>query len=202
MGTPGGAVVPQDAHRKSGPEVPDKRLAPLTLYFPSRAEAEIRSQPGRLYTSNIGPTVARSARRTDFRPSPSSVWPTPAKLKRPPFAHRGVLSFQPLWRTATATSKESPPSHVPGAPSMDTPKVNRGVLQARGAIALLGLDDLVRLVDGGGLEHGDVLARPPQEKLVALLEASCLMGGGQIQRTISKTRRKRRSRGPRQVGLF
>mmetsp|Transcript_26259 Transcript_26259/g.40448 ORF Transcript_26259/g.40448 Transcript_26259/m.40448 type:complete len:407 (-) Transcript_26259:108-1328(-) len=49
--------------------------------------------------------------------------------------------------------------------------VDGGVLEAGGAEGLLGLQHLVRLPDGGGLEHRDVLAAPAEQQLVALLEA-------------------------------
>mmetsp|Transcript_57062 Transcript_57062/g.102553 ORF Transcript_57062/g.102553 Transcript_57062/m.102553 type:complete len:200 (-) Transcript_57062:61-660(-) len=45
------------------------------------------------------------------------------------------------------------------------------MLQAGGAVAALGLHHLVRLPDGGGLEHGHVLACPAQQQLVPTLDA-------------------------------
>mmetsp|Transcript_5713 Transcript_5713/g.18334 ORF Transcript_5713/g.18334 Transcript_5713/m.18334 type:complete len:427 (+) Transcript_5713:752-2032(+) len=49
--------------------------------------------------------------------------------------------------------------------------VDGGVLQAGGAVAFLGLHDLVRLEDGRGVHHSHVLAGPPKQDLVALLDA-------------------------------
>mmetsp|Transcript_19901 Transcript_19901/g.52833 ORF Transcript_19901/g.52833 Transcript_19901/m.52833 type:complete len:805 (+) Transcript_19901:239-2653(+) len=46
-----------------------------------------------------------------------------------------------------------------------------GVLQAGGAVALLGLHDLVGLEHGGGLQHGDILAIPLQKNLLTHLHA-------------------------------
>mmetsp|Transcript_51488 Transcript_51488/g.137171 ORF Transcript_51488/g.137171 Transcript_51488/m.137171 type:complete len:596 (-) Transcript_51488:47-1834(-) len=62
--------------------------------------------------------------------------------------------------------------------------VHRGVLDAGGAVALLGLHRLVWRVDGGGLEHSDVVALVLQQELVALLEARRVVhveGDGQAE---------------------
>mmetsp|Transcript_51780 Transcript_51780/g.120799 ORF Transcript_51780/g.120799 Transcript_51780/m.120799 type:complete len:257 (-) Transcript_51780:1151-1921(-) len=48
---------------------------------------------------------------------------------------------------------------------------NGRVLQTAGAVALLGLHDLVGLVDGIGLQNGHLLSLPRQEQLVALVHA-------------------------------
>mmetsp|Transcript_133441 Transcript_133441/g.426595 ORF Transcript_133441/g.426595 Transcript_133441/m.426595 type:complete len:527 (-) Transcript_133441:352-1932(-) len=48
--------------------------------------------------------------------------------------------------------------------------VDGGVLEAGGAEALLGLDDLIRFVDGRHLQHSNLLALPLQQDLVAPLQ--------------------------------